>query len=288
MSVLQTVFKKIAALPLIGPHDEQEVELMLAGAKPVTMLWPHPDEQEKIDRLDQAVRDGKLISRPAIHRLERSYTLYCHPDYADSARELLSLETVGDSARDKELRQILGLDRFYHYEMTPLEKARLAIAKYQTDFMTSSKGYQHEQKAYQHFALRLLKEGTIKAYYIPQWQEKDPKAINAFEEACAAGTIQHHSITRDISTAYMIYGQHGQEENMERLEQLNRQAADPDDPKNSFAAILGYSDRDEDYFANRDTMPFLKNYLLEKTAPLRRDLRIQMMLNEGPNWKRNP
>ncbi|WP_421896394.1 hypothetical protein [Marinoscillum sp.] len=65
--------KLLAAFPIIGPHADIEAEMMLAGKKPVTWMFVMPDdgkprdiriklEQEGRKKLDQAVKEGKLVS----------------------------------------------------------------------------------------------------------------------------------------------------------------------------------------------------------------------------------
>lgn len=73
MSLKSLKEKFLSALPVIGPHADIEADLMLAGKKPLMWTFVAPDEMHFDDprmqkqhedrkRLDQAVKEGKLIA----------------------------------------------------------------------------------------------------------------------------------------------------------------------------------------------------------------------------------
>lgn len=54
----------LSAFPVIGPHADIEMELMLAGKKPITWTFVAPDDATCDDiRMQKAHRDRKLLDR---------------------------------------------------------------------------------------------------------------------------------------------------------------------------------------------------------------------------------
>ena len=92
------------ALPVNGPHANIECELLLAGKKPVGWFDIYSPQQiednkrseKKIkelhdqERLDQAVKDGKLKSADGYaHETEKIVRYYCQPEHENTMHALM-------------------------------------------------------------------------------------------------------------------------------------------------------------------------------------------------------
>ena len=96
---------------------------------------------------------------------------------------------------------------------------------------------------------------------------------------------------KDILThaSLNFYGQCGQEQNIERLAQITLHNPTEDDQGLHWGDLYGYSDRDQQLYSDREQgrLNPIVQFLLESTNEWRRDIRHKLMLQEGPNWKRN-
>jgi hypothetical protein len=88
--LLNSIFRAIAKMPLIGPHSHREKELLLAGAKPLGLIHPSKDPQKE---LDAAVSEGRLISKKILKPETEYFLFYTLPGYENLAIEEATLHT---------------------------------------------------------------------------------------------------------------------------------------------------------------------------------------------------
>lgn len=111
------------------------------------------------------------------------------------------------------------------------------------------------------------------------------------------GLIQYQKFVCEENSDMVIFGQIGQEKNMDDLAFLLRNYGNNDGAIDnndrslthlSEGQILGYSDQDIKLFQNRASFSNLHRFVLKHTQDLRRDIRQGLMKEMGSRWDRNP
>jgi hypothetical protein len=272
--LLKPLFTAIARLPLIGPHGSEEVALLRSGAKPVGMFGQN--HAEAIE-LQPDVDAGRLIRRDVLCAQPRSMTVYA---------------AAG----------------------TNMDKAAEAAIFYMKLQGEGSDAYPSGQTAFQ----ELAREGSIREFphprsttaadflvghhtvlFVPSHAEKYlalQKLTDAFNRGIADGTIAMRKVECTVAHTITIIGQPGREQDMQTLAAIlrdgyTRKPLPAHVANDSEGRILGYSDRDIAAFiarGNSENAEGGMNWLLRKTHDYRRDIRIALMKEAGPNWSRNP
>lgn len=76
LPILKPLFMAVARLPLVGPHGDQEAELLRSGAKPVAMF---ADFLPDVAELQKDVDEGRLVRCDVKRTLPLSSILYGWP-----------------------------------------------------------------------------------------------------------------------------------------------------------------------------------------------------------------
>tara|TARA_B100000780_G_scaffold278596_2_gene252703 strand:- start:1061 stop:1831 length:771 start_codon:yes stop_codon:yes gene_type:complete len=253
-SPLRTIFKALARPGIHMPHDGRTPQLLLCGAKPIGFLENH-EEQYK-ETLEKAVAKGQLLRHEFSRQSMASVCIYQKPGISP---ELPTIENLQTDA------PIFAL---------PLtDKAKEDMQNSYIDYSS---------------ILARLARNEIDSVAINQkWIEHGWSAdfIQAIKQKAMEGALikfQHEFMQTWPSLT--IYGQLDQLENIKRLvEEIRKYDKAPDAPQDREleGRLPGYSDNDISLNA-RDN-----SWVMNKTEPLRRYCRHQLMLDAGPQWDRN-
>lgn len=110
------------------------------------------------------------------------------------------------------------------------------------------------------------------------------------------GLIQCRKFECEENADMVIFGQIGQERNIDNLAYILRNYDNYDAIQNNDRGIthktegqiLGYSDQDIDLFQGQTSFGKMHNFILNHTHEIRRDIRQGLMKEMGPQWNRNP
>lgn len=310
MSILNKIFGELAKLPLVGPHAAREKDLLLAGAKPLGTFWQKFDDGE-IAALNTAVNDGKLICKtftrimPEVHHF---YTLPGQEDNAVSfARDELSARHHPTDQNQRE--QALATSR----KRSHLASRHASLGETLKDIflreaaktfgpLLASKRfsyYKHKTELDSTLMIRAVAAGALPHTALRDCNiELCPKILDEGQHHITSGKIIYFKEFLDYKEDFLIYGQPGQEDNLERLGHLTQNLYSTAHEKTheelvegarEEGRLLGFSDRDTDLWCSgaADINPITK-FLLINTNPFRRKIRQDLMLQSGPNWQRNP
>lgn len=268
--LLKPLFTAIARLPLIGPHGDAEVDLLRGGAKPVGLFNP---DDPAITELQSDIDAGLLIRRDVLCARPRSMTVYA---------------TAGTDMNKAAEAAIFYMQLNNATEAHPPGRAAFQELAQQG----SIRELNHPKED---FAAAFL-DGQHSILLVPGHSDKALEIQNLateFKRRVADGIIVARKVECIAEHPFAIIGQQGREQDMENLAIILRDgyagkpvpAAVEND---SEGRILGYSDRDIAAYADRMIRQKEMNWLLRKTHDHRRDLRIALMKEAGPNWSRNP
>lgn len=314
--LLKHLFMAVARQPLIGPHSDHEVALLQAGAKPVGMLSPK-DEAENIAILQKEVEAGKLLRLDVDTTSTWSYLIYAWPQvdidalseiHKEMTTSLLSDKTPPVSVREKFSRAVEQTNLAgFHMESRPVNARNRAITDITLKLAqhlppSIEKHLNLRNTAFSrlpHMNAQEFLAGERQAYVARQigdWETTPPDLQEDFHRKQEQGLIQCRKTDCVVNNTIVVFGQNGQEKNMEDLACILREYNEQKTPEMdargltplSEGQILGYSDRDIEFFQNRASFSNLHRSLLYYTDSIRRDIRIGLMKEMGPQWKRNP
>lgn len=273
---LKPIFDAIAKPGIIGPHTGYEADLMLAGVKPLGVFWKRYQADEVL-KLDKAAEQGFLIRGEFTRPVKETYHFYTLPGKENEACNM----------------QRLVLEANWNDDMPEEEKSKnLTLCKefkLHSPYRFEAGNIQLEQ------AVLELTRGVRSAISLLDCLVTENKLSGVkatLDEAVAKGTITcTKKEISGISDRFIIYGQHGQEDNMKELARTMRIYFDDSLPEkyNSLyeGRLLGFTENDVRLWANGPSKAgSTTRYIMEHTNSLRRWCRVQSMLMDAPRGRK--
>lgn len=316
--LLKPLFMAIARQPLVGPHGDQEMDLLRARAKPVGIFAPEYNQKE-IETLQLDVDAGQLLRLDVKRILSHSGLLYAWPNveadraartYTQFMSGLYSRHDISPSIVKKfnalrEDTKIAGdnleqppLNKTHHTLYTMgLRATRILPTALEENLSLRRKLMSRLPYVNAQEFLAGHRHAYIARQYDTHHSSIPTTLKDRFEEKVEQGLIQCKRFEYEINADMVIFGQTGQEKNMDDMAYIlshPHQDQNPIDNNTrglthlSMGQILGYSDQDIKYFQGRVSFSNLQCFMLDHTHQLRRNIRIGLMKEMGPQWNRNP
>lgn len=250
--ILKTIFTIVARSGISMPHDGKTPDLLLCGAKPTGWLeWNEIDQRQQ---LEDAVRKGTLLKADVA--VTRNYHLYQRHSTQADVNQINEMTCRSP---------IFGL---------PLSETQQATYK--------NNAWNEDD------LIRGVTSGivdTVVLFSNLVTHGVSNKLVFLLNNLTEQGefSFSYHKIHQ--TEPLTIYGQINQQDNMKMLaEELQKNFENPGyiEDRALLGRLLGYSDNDIVLsYAN-------SGFIVRKTENMRRCIRQYLMMQEGPNWPRNP
>lgn len=315
---LSPLFNAIARLPLVGPHADAEVVLMRSGAKPLAMFSPL---DPVVDELAPDVAAGRLICTTITRTLTQSAFAYSwdkDSDHAEARQVFSAYQALRDNTvtapnalqdaittlRDSKIAspaEYARIDLLNIFERSALTALNNMPSLLRQQFPDNRKIEQHlRRKNVQEFVEGRRSDMILPPHHFRQsvFGKGDFSAMRRLDQLEQDGQITCAEIECPHNDVIVLFGQPGQEDNMAELGKILGIIYDKPGkhaetvPPQREGQLLGYSDADINLF-QRGEHPFtalgwVGRQIMQYTQNSRRDLRVAMMKEAGPNWSRNP
>lgn len=250
--ILKTIFTIVARSGISMPHDGKTPDLLLCGAEPTGWLeWNEIDQRQQ---LEDAVKKGTLLKADVA--VTRNYHLYQRHSTQADVNQINEMTCRSP---------IFGL---------PLSETQQATYK--------NNAWNEDD------LIRGVTSGivdTVVLFSNLVTHGVSNKLVFLLNNLTEQGefSFSYHKIHQ--TEPLTIYGQINQQDNMKMLaEELQKNFENPGyiEDRALLGRLLGYSDNDIVLsYAN-------SGFIVRKTENMRRCIRQYLMMQEGPNWPRNP
>lgn len=314
LPILKPIFMAIARQPLIGPHGREEANLLLSGSKQVAMFSPLDPQAAK---LQKDVDEGRLVRTDVKRNATQSYTFYGLPgtdldDISSTHKTMWESAYKGnnDEEAERKWRNHVREHKIATYDEASSPISNLKKVFFKAAYMAADlipKPIENSLNIKSNIRTRLTrlnveefldgKRDVLNArdYKIPTL-DIPPDLAEQLNHKVEDGQIQCKKTDCTVNSDMIIFGQPGQEKNMDDLSFILKTAYFDNEAlkhntrgltQQSEGQILGYSDQDIKYYQHRASFSRLHQFALNSTHEIRRDIRIGLMKEMGSSWNRN-